>query len=115
MPRLLGYIPQRFKVYGGSAAFDYAKMFPRIERAVQEDVLSVLTAIDPVLGSAASSPLRIGEVKEFGALANASQQQGLPMSQVDSGTAAQRQAAAEVFTDIAKVMLKKMARKPSNG
>jgi len=109
MPRLLGYIPQRFKVYGGTAASDSAGMFPRIERAVQEDVLTVLTAINPVLGTAAPSPLRIGEVKEFGALANASQQQGVPMSEVDAGTAQQRAAAGEAFTSIATVILRKIA------
>jgi cellulose biosynthesis protein BcsQ len=107
-PRLLGYIAQRFKVYGGVAASNYAQMFPRIERAVQEDVLKVLNGVNPMLGEAAVAPLRIGEVKEFGALANASQQQGVPMWRVDSGTPEQRDSARQAFHAIAIAMLERI-------
>lgn len=105
-PKPIGYIAQRFKVYARRAASDYAAMFPRIERAVQEDVISELKKLDPGLISAVSSPLRIGEIKEFGALAAASQIQGLPIWQVNAGTPEQRQAAYDAFTELALNLLK---------
>lgn len=105
LPLLLGYVPQRFKVYDRRPAADYAAMFPKIERAVQEDVLTVLKRVDPRLGSAALPPLKLGEIKEFGALANASQQQGVPISRVDAGTRDMRDAAGAAFEEMARAVL----------
>ncbi len=105
-PRLLGYIPQRFRVYGSKPASDYAAVFPKIERAVQEEVLAVLNRVNPILGSAAAHPLRIGEVKDFGSLANASQQQGLPLWRVTAGTPEQRAEAHGTFASIANAIVK---------
>jgi cellulose biosynthesis protein BcsQ len=113
-PRLLGYIAQRFKVYGGVAASHYAAMFPRLERAVQEDVLKVVSQIDPALGVAAIAPLRFGEIKEFGALASASQQEGVPMWRVSAGTPDQHDAARVAFKDLALAMLNRIGRVASN-
>ena len=107
-PKLLGYMPQRFKIYAGRPAVDYAAVFPRIERAVQEDVLAVLKRVDAALVAAASPPLRIGEIKEFGALANASQQQGVPIWRVNAGTPEQRAAALDAFNDLARAVLSKI-------
>jgi cellulose biosynthesis protein BcsQ len=106
-PRVIGYIAQRFKVYGGQPAANYAAVFPKIERAVQEDVIAVLKKVSPDLITAASSPIRIGEIKELGALANASQQQGVPIWQVDAGTPEQRSQAYEAFVELANNLLAK--------
>src|SRR5262249_21387834 len=48
----IGYIAQRFKVYGGGPAANYAAMFPKIERTVQEEIVSVLKTCNPELVSA---------------------------------------------------------------
>lgn len=101
-PKLVGYIPQRFKVYGGRPAHDYATMFPRIERAIQEDVLAVLKRVAAPLGSAAASPLKLGEIKDFGTLANASQRQGVPMWLAEAGSQDQRTSARESFAELAE-------------
>ncbi len=108
VPKLLGYIPQRFKVYAGRPAADFLVLFPRIERAVQEDVLAVLMRVNPALVSAARSPLKVGEVKEFGALANASQQQGVSMAEVNAGTPEQRHWAKVAFQDLAKAIVERI-------
>lgn len=107
LPRPIGYVAQRFKVYADRAATDYAAFFPRIERAVQEQVVAVLADVNEFLSTAVSSPLRIGEIKEFGALANASQQQGVPMWLAEAGSPEQRQAAKEVFHNLAQNILAK--------
>ncbi|MDB6013963.1 MAG: ATPase [Gammaproteobacteria bacterium] len=111
-PKPIGYIAQRFKVYGGGPAANYAAMFPKIERAVQEEVVSVLRTCDPDLVSAISSPLRIGEIKEFGALAAASQIEGVPIWQVHAGTPDQRQAAKEAFDELGRVVISRIFGAP---
>lgn len=111
-PRLLGYIPQRFKVYAGRPAADFASIFPRIERAVREEVLAVLSATDPYLGSAARTPLMLGEVKDFGALASAAQRDGISISRVASGTVAQRDAAGAAFQKLAHTLLSRIEEAP---
>jgi cellulose biosynthesis protein BcsQ len=108
-PKLLGYIPQRFKTYGNKPASNYKALFGRIERAVGEEVLSVLRSIDPELGSAATPPLNLGEIKEFGALANTSQQQGVPIAVVKAGTPEQRGVAETVFRSLAEAILRKIS------
>ena len=110
LPRLVGYIPQRFRVYGGGAAIDYAKLFPRLERAVQEDILVVLGKAEPLLASAVAHPLRIGEVKDFGAIAAASQREGVPLWRTTSGAPLQREAARETFDALATTLVSALAR-----
>jgi cellulose biosynthesis protein BcsQ len=110
-PRLTGYIPQRFKIYGGQPATSFAELFPRIERTVQEDVVSVLKRVDPSLVSAARPPLRLGEIKEFGVLANAGQLEGLAIADVHAGTPEQRESAKQAFSALASSLLDKIERR----
>lgn len=108
-PRPIGYIAQRFKVYGGEASTAYARIFPRLERAIQEELLAVLAGIDPSLVEAARSPLRIGEIKDFGTLANASQHEGVPIWETASGTPTQREEAHRVFADLAESVISRIS------
>lgn len=108
LPRLLGYVPQRFRIYSGRPAQDYATVFPRIERAVGEEVLGRLRALDVRLGDLASAPLKLGEIKDFGSIANASQQQGVPIDMVTSGTLEQRAEAREQFDMLAVEVLSRL-------
>ncbi len=105
-PKLLGYIPQRFRVYAGRPASDYLTLFPRIQRAVEEDVLAVLRTVRPELGIGVATPLRIGEIKDFSSIATASQQQGLPMWRLESGAQSQRDGAEEEFHAIASTLIR---------
>ncbi len=107
-PRLVGYVPQRFRVYSGRPARDYAAVFPMIERAVAEDVVGLLKSVDPALVACASPPLKLGEIKDFGAIANASQTQGVPIDEVNAGTPEQRAEAKQEFDDLAAVVLQRI-------
>ena len=107
-PKLLGYIPQRFKIYAGRPAADFASIFPKIERAVREDVLAVLEGVDASLVSAVRTPLMLGEIKDFGALANASQRDGVSISKVGAGTPVQREAARVAFDTLAQTLLSRI-------
>lgn len=108
-PRPIGYIAQRFKVYGGDASSAYGRIFPRLERAVQEELLAVLASVDTSLTTAARPPLRIGEIKDFGSLANSSQHGGVAIWQAAAGTPAQREEARDVFASLATSVLSRIS------
>lgn len=100
-PRLLGYIPQRFRVYRGKPSAEYAKAFPQIEKRIQSDVVALLRNEDKDLVPFTLGQLKLGEVKDFGTLAAASQTEGVPMWETRVGTDVQRQDARKAFRKIA--------------
>jgi len=104
MPKFLGYVPQRFRVYGGKPSADYAKYMPRIERQINADIVTVLRRIDPEL---APDALQLGQIKDFASIAAASQTQGQPLMAVQSGTQAQRDEARAEFGAIAAKILER--------
>jgi cellulose biosynthesis protein BcsQ len=104
-PRFLGYIPQRFKTYRGQVSSGYAPYLARIERHINSDLVSVLRRIDEGLVMSGSKARLLGEVKDFGTIANASQATGLPMKDVEAGTAEQRKEAAQTFMSIARKII----------
>ncbi len=107
MPRFLGYIPQRFRVYRGDVASSYAKYLPQIDTHIETDVVAVLKALDPNLVSDVRAPRALGQVKDFATIAAASQSEGRPMKDVKAGTPEQRAEAAESFRDIAAAILER--------
>lgn len=104
-PKFLGYIPQRFRVYGGDVASSYAKYLPRIQRSISSDLVTVLQRLNPILAPFSASASELGQVKDFGTVAIASQTQGKPMKDVDAGTPDQRAEAEEVFLEIANEII----------
>jgi cellulose biosynthesis protein BcsQ len=106
-PRFLGYIPQRFRVYGGHVTSGHASYLPKIERHIGSDIVGVLRKIEPSLASASMTHNRLGQVKDFGTLATASQSQGLPICDVDAGNQDQRAEAARAFHSIARKIIER--------
>jgi cellulose biosynthesis protein BcsQ len=104
-PRFLGYIPQRFRVYRGQVIAGQAGYLIDIEKHIFSDIVAVLRKIDPALASGPVSSFRLGQVKDYGQLAPASQQQGVPFKDVDSGRANQAQDADRVFAAIAEKII----------
>jgi cellulose biosynthesis protein BcsQ len=107
-PKLLGYVPQRFKVYGSQMSLGYSELLPRIEKSVKEDVLTVLQRVDTELVLSAKSPLKLAEIKDFGSLANRAQQQGVALWRANAGTGDQRAGAERVFQKFAKVIVSRL-------
>jgi len=102
-PVLLGFIPQRFRVYRGAPAAPQQKYFARIEKHIKSDVIAVLREVDPTLADASPANLMLGEVKDFSSLVTPSQEQGVPISEVQQvGTPDQKSEARSVFLSIAK-------------
>lgn len=105
-PKFLGYIPQRFRVYGEEPSSTYRSYFSKIEKSVNSEILSLFKKEDASLATRAIKDLRIGEVKDFGPLASAGQSEGRPMWEVSKGSPSQREEAKRAFINIAKTIVK---------
>jgi cellulose biosynthesis protein BcsQ len=112
-PKLLGFIPQRFRVYRGLPASQYARFLPLLEKRIQADIVGVLKKLDGALVPASAFPLRMGEIKDFASLAAASQTQGVPFFDVGDTTDTQRAEASDAFQKLADVIIKRTGRSVS--
>ena len=83
-------------------ASDYSSYLPRIEKGIRSDLLEVLRRVDSTLVPHLSTGIELGQVKDFGSLATASQNEGVAMKNSTRGTAEQRTEADEEFSSIAK-------------
>ncbi len=103
-PRMIGYIPQRFRVYGGNVASNFSQFLPRIDRRISADVGAVLRGIDKAL-----APLefqsRLGLVRDFGRRAVLGQEQGVPIWNV--GNADENAHAKAIFHGIARKIIER--------
>lgn len=104
-PRFLGYIPQHFRIYRGQVASGYSKYMVQIEKHIASDVVKVLRKLDPELASTSMSQQKLGQIKDFGTLANESQVQGVPLMLASAGTQNQRHSAQTAFEAIAKKII----------
>jgi hypothetical protein len=80
----------------------YSPYLSRIDKTVSSDIVSFLRKIDPRLIAAPAGQYKLGQIKDFGSIANESQIQGVPLSRVNAGTSDQRDAAVESFAAIAQ-------------
>ena len=102
-PAFLGYIPEGFKVYGGVPSSQHARFMPQIEREVQSQIIAVLKDLDPTLVRGTLRSFKLGEVKNFGSLVAASQNEGVPIYELgQAGSPQQRDEARAVFAGLAK-------------
>jgi hypothetical protein len=73
----------------------------QIEKHIASDVVRVLRKIDPKLASTSLSQNKLGQIKDFGTLANESQIQGVPLMLANAGTPEQKRQARLAFETIA--------------
>ena len=102
-PRLLGYIPQGFRTYGGVPIQEQSHFLAQIDKEVQSQLVALLDEVGPDLVSTARS-LKLGQVKHFGQIVPASQREGTPLATSTAGADYQREEAAEAFDAIATVI-----------
>jgi len=108
LPKPIGYVPQRFKVYGGAPAQAYASWLPRIEKSVRDDLITVLKRLNPELTSSARAPLRLASIKDFGSLALSAQSEGVAIWRSEKATATQAAEAHSDFLKLAKSVLQRI-------
>jgi len=106
-PIFLGYIPQRFRVYGGQLASDYSKYLPRIEKSIGADLVAVLKRADSSLVPESATGNQLGQIKDFGRLAAASQNQGVPIKDVSTATPWERAEAEQAFRETAERIIER--------
>ena len=105
-PTFLGYIPQRFKVYGQTMAQEPRKYFRQIRKRVYTDVSAVLRQVNRSLAPGPSIDPLMGTVKDFASLSQAAQREGVALWECSSyGTVDQRDTAKESFDDIASYIV----------
>jgi cellulose biosynthesis protein BcsQ len=102
-PVFLGYIPEGFKTYGGVVTQQQSHFLSEIDKEIHSQIVSLLREVDPDLVTRQTS-LRLGEVKNFGALVPASQREGIPLYAVTAGSQQQRGEAEAALSSIAEAI-----------
>ena len=104
-PRFLGYIPQRFRVYGQGMVRRHAHYFARFEKQLHSDLIAELRKIDKTLAPSAGSRAKLGEVKDFATLVQLAQGQGVPLWEVQGGNSTLVAQARSAFSRIANAIV----------
>lgn len=104
-PRFLGYILQKFRMYGGVIAGGYLPYAAKLEKAANSEIAAVLRRIDKNLASPSVSRNKLGQVKDFGSLATSAQEHGVPFSQAPGAAAYLREQAEQEFLKIADLII----------
>ena len=86
-PELIGYIPQRFKVWGGLPASSYSGFMSKLESSFSKDIVEKLRASFPQIPARGVSDYKLGEVRDFGQSTIRAQREGLPWWEVGSAAA----------------------------
>lgn len=99
-PVFVGYVLQRFRMYGGDIASSYKEYARALEAAAYSDVIAVLREVDPALAPGSIGQFKLGQIKDFSSLATNAQEQGVAFAEAD-GAAYQQQEAAAAFGEFA--------------
>lgn len=100
-PSYLGYILQRFRMYGDAIASQFAAYASKLEKSSYSDITEVLRRIDKNLAKGSLSQNKLGQVKDFASLVPYSQTQGLAFFDVDGGAQNLKEEAKKEFVSIA--------------
>jgi len=108
-PKFLGYIPQRFRVYRGEVVSGQIDYLIQIEKHVFSDIVTPLKKVDSKLVAVPPNQFKLGQVKDYGSLAPASQRQGVPFKDVYQGSPGQAEDAHKAFSVIAQKIINRTA------
>jgi cellulose biosynthesis protein BcsQ len=101
-PTYMGYVLQRFRMYGGEIANAYREYAKQLERHSYSDIVAVLREIDEKLAPGSLSQFKLGQIKDFTTLPSLAQQQGVALSEVQGGAPYLREEAKAAFEDFAR-------------
>lgn len=108
-PKFLGYMPQRFKIYGQTMTKQATFYLRRIRSRVHEDVASVLRQIDKNLAPKRSVDPVVGTVRDFTAIVQKAQQEGVAIWECSSTDTQGKEAARKSFFEIASRIIDQTA------
>ena len=101
-PALLGYIPQRFRVYGREMAKDAGFYLSEIKNRIHDDIAAALSKHGDCLATSRVEDGSLGGVDDLAPLVQFAQQEGVSMWECSGGTPAQRRLAKQSFMHIAR-------------
>ncbi|WP_250627821.1 ParA family protein [Pinirhizobacter soli] len=108
-PKYLGYVLQRFRMYGGELTKSHKEYARELEKRSYSDIVSVLRDADPSLAMGAVTSFNLGQIKDFATLAITAQNQGLPIFAVDGGNGALMNEAKIAFAKFAEKVESRIA------
>ncbi len=101
-PLYLGYIPQRFRIYGHGMSRAHSFYLRNLEKRLFRDIVLVLRELDPPWFSTRLKGSKLGEVKDFGKLLHQAELEGVPLFDVSGGDKTQKTQAKAALDQIAK-------------
>lgn len=104
-PVFLGYVLQRFRMYGGEITSTYKEYARQLERHIFSDIVSVLREVDEELALGNLSQFKLGQIKDFASIANLAQEQGVAMEGVEGGADYLKNEARTAFHDFAQKVI----------
>lgn len=107
-PHFLGYVPQKFKVYGQTMSSEASKYLRQIKKRVFEDITGQLRPIDDELVKGLASDPILGQIKDFSTLVQIAQREGTALWECKKGDADQKQQSKDAFHDLAKTIDKQV-------
>jgi hypothetical protein len=108
-PKLLGFIPQGFRIYGGRMASAPLVALSTLGPRVIDFVWKPLQEAYGLSTKERPTKLKLGEVQDLGVLVTKSQEQGRPIWNVEGGNADSKAQSQKLFADIAKRVIEATA------
>ena len=105
LPEFLGYIPQRFKVYGQKMTREANSYLKQIKDRLQVDLVSVLRSVNPKLAPDESNML-VGSVKDIASLVQMAQREGVAIWNCSGYSSQSKGETQMAFRKIAKNIIK---------
>lgn len=106
-PRFLGYIPQRFKMYGQTMTREANSYLRQIRSRVYDDVSSVLRRINEDLAPARATDPVVARVKDFTSIVQRAQQEGIAIWECSVRNKKEKDAAKVAFEKIASYIIRR--------
>ncbi|MGH7747735.1 MAG: ParA family protein [Candidatus Dormibacteria bacterium] len=82
-PKYLGYVLQKFRMYGGQLTHGHMVYARELEKSSFSNIVSVLRELDKKLVVGSGSSFNLGQVKDFGTVATTAQSQGCAIFDVN--------------------------------
>ena len=109
-PRFLGYVPQRFKMYGQTMTREANSYLRQIRSRVHDDVSSVLRKINENLVPGRASDPVVGRVKDFTSIVQRAQREGVALWECSLRNKKEKDAAKVSFEKIASYIIHRTER-----
>lgn len=106
-PKYLGYVLQKFRVYGGELTHGHMVYARELEKSSFSNIVSVLREFDKRLVVGGGTSFNLGQVRDFGTVAATAQSQGCAIYDVN-GSEEFKRGARDTFEKLASKILSRV-------